>query len=182
LQHFLGTPGGVALGSFFSEPGTQGVAEIAADLAMAATVYTMLRQDPERIITFDLEEAMSVEGNTGPYLLYSLVRIQTLMKKAPVRPAAKPELLTHEREVRLIKEIARYPEVVAEAAAHYKPSLVANFAFGLAQEFAGYYEAVHINNDDDRTRMAARLALLDIVAQTLHNALTLLGMPMVKEM
>lgn len=161
---------------------TKKVMQNATDLAMAATVYTMLRQDPERIITFDVEEAMSVEGNTGPYLLYSLVRIQTLMKKAPVRPAAKPELLTHERELRLIKEIARYPEVVAEAAAQYKPSLVANFAFGLAQEFAGYYEAVRINDDEDRTRIAARLALLDIVAQTLHNALTLLGMPLVKEM
>lgn len=161
---------------------TKKVLQNASDLAMAATVYTMLRQDPERIITFDVEEAMSVEGNTGPYLLYSLVRIQTLMKKAPVRPAAKPELLTHERERRLIKEIARYPEVVHEGALHYKPSLIANYAFGLAQEFAGYYEAVRINDDEDRQRMAARLALLDIVAQTLHNALTLLGMPTVKEM
>jgi arginyl-tRNA synthetase len=161
---------------------TKKVLQNAADLALATTIYTMLRQDPERIITFDVEEAMSVEGNTGPYLLYSLVRIETLLKKAPIRPAAKPELLTHDQEQRLIKTIARYPEVVSEAALSYNPALIAQYAYGLAQEFASYYEAVHITADDDRARMGARLALLDIVSQTLHNALTLLGMPIVKEM
>jgi arginyl-tRNA synthetase len=156
---------------------------LTADALMQSAVrFMMLRQDPEKVITFDMEEAMSTDGFTGPYLLYSIARIESIKKKAGVKPLLAPDLLTHEKEQGLIRLLAKYPSVTAQAAAQYRPSVLAQYGFDLAQTFAGYYETVRILDPEASGVSAARLALADAVRQVLANLCEVLGLVIVKEM
>jgi arginyl-tRNA synthetase len=161
---------------------TRKVNATAKSLAIASVKFVMLRQDPEKVLTFDMEEAMSAEGYTAPYVLYTVARIHTLLNKADIAPEQRPALLTHALESSLLKMISKYPDVVQGAGASYRASAIAQYAFELAQEFARYYEAVRILDDNDHDRVAARLGLLDVVRQTLSNAMGNLGIEVLKEM
>lgn len=158
------------------------VAANAKALAIASVKFVMLRQDPEKVLTFDMEEAMAAEGYTAPYILYTVARIYTLLNKAEIAPEEHPELLTQPIEHTLLKLVAKFPDVVQLAGATAKASVIAQYAFELSQEFARYYEAVRILDDNDNDRIAARLGLLDVVRQTLSNAMGTLGIQVVKEM
>ncbi|MBI1907854.1 arginine--tRNA ligase [Candidatus Uhrbacteria bacterium] len=154
----------------------------AAALAQAAMVFTMLRQDPGKQIVFDMDEAMSIDGFTGPYLLYTIARINSIEAKADMPPILLGEHLTHEHEKAMLRIVADYPSVVAKAAATFQVSAVAQEAFALAKKFAEYYHEVRILEDENHDRRGARLALIAVVRQTLTNACELLGIQTVKEM
>lgn len=158
------------------------VRENARALAFASVQFMMLRQDPEKTLVFDMDEAMSTDGFSAPYILYTLARIESMKRKAEVLPEVIADKLTHPVEVMLARQIAHYPEVIQAAAAQYKPSLVAHYVFSLAQTFARYYEEVRILDANQLQFASARLALCDAVRQTLENALLSLGIPLVKEM
>lgn len=161
---------------------TRKIANNAKVLTIASVKFVMLRQDPEKVLTFDMQEAMAAEGYTAPYVLYTVARIYTLLNKAEIAPEEHAELLTHPIEQALLKMIAKFPDVVHMAGATYKASAIAQYAFELSQEFARYYEAVRILDDNDTNRIAARLGLLDAVRQTLSNAMGTLGIEVLKEM
>lgn len=151
-------------------------------LTRSAVVFMMLRQDPEKAITFDMEEAMATDGFTGPYLMYSIARIESLKRKAPMKPVAKPELLTDKKEHALLRKLAQYPSMVAMAGGAYRPSTLAQYGFELAQDFAGYYESVRVLDAESTELAAARLALMESVRQVLANLCGILGLVVVKEM
>ena len=158
------------------------IASNAKVLTIASVKFVMLRQDPEKVLTFDMQEAMAAEGYTAPYVLYTVARIYTLLNKAEIAPEQRADLLIEPVEQTLLKMIAKFPDVVQLAGATYRASAVAQYAFELAQEFARYYEAVRILDDNDTNRIAARLGLLDAVRQTLSNAMGTLGIDVLKEM
>jgi arginyl-tRNA synthetase len=158
------------------------VAATAKVLAIASVKFVMLRQDPEKVLTFDMEEAMAAEGYTAPYVLYTVARIHTLLNKAEIAPEERSALLTEPLEIALLRKLSKFPEVVLLAGATYRASAMTQYAFELSQELARYYEAVRILDDDNHDRIAARLGLLDAVRQTLSNALGALGIQVVKEM
>lgn len=151
-------------------------------LAMAAAKFMILRQDADRVIVFDVQEAMATEGFTGPYILYTIARISSIEAKTEILPELHVELLSHPTERSLIAKLAAYPEVVHMAGAHFRPSSIAQYAFDLAQEFARYYADVRILDDANQNIVAARLALAYAVRQTLMNALDILNISVVKAM
>jgi arginyl-tRNA synthetase len=154
----------------------------AMTLTLAAIKFMMLRHDAERPIVFDMDEAMSVEGFTGPYLLYTIARIYSIETKADMPSLLLGEQLTHPLELMLLRSVADFPGVVAKAAATFQVSIVAQEAFALARTFAEYYHEVRILEDADHDRRGARLALIAAVRQTLMNGCELLGIETVKEM
>lgn len=151
-------------------------------LTRSAVVFMMLRQDPEKLITFDMEEAMATDGFTGPYLMYSIARVESLKRKASVKPSPKSEILTDKKEHALLRKLAQYPSVVAHAGSTYSPNALAQYGFELAQEFAGYYESVRILDAESSELAAARLALMEAVRQVLANLCGILGLVVIKEM
>ena len=161
---------------------TRKVAATAKALAIASVKFVMLRQDPEKVLTFDMQEAMSAEGYTAPYVFYAVARIHTLLNKAEIAPEERSQLLTHPLENSLLKLVSRFPDIVQTAGATYRASAIAQYAFELSQAFASYYEAVRILDDKDHDLVAARLGLLDCVRQTLSNAMGTLGIEVLKEM
>lgn len=153
----------------------------ATALAMAAVKFVMLRHDPEKILVFDMHEAMATEGFTGPYVLYTIARVSSLEVKASTKPQVLGEQLGHPREQELVRLLANYPDVVALAGTTIRPSVIAQYAFELSQAFASYYADVRIL-DGERDAVSARLALAYAVRQVLVNAMDILSISIVKAM
>lgn len=135
----------------------------------------MLLQDSEKGLTFDWEQALSFEGETGPYLQYMYARMVSLLAKA--QETQKPDfaLLTLEIEKSLLLQLASFPSLVAKSADEYKPNIIARFALGLAKHFSSYYHQAKILDETAPALSATRLTLVRAIQTTLKNALTLLG-------
>ena len=142
----------------------------------------MLRQDPNSIITFDKKEALSFEGFTGPYILYTLARISSLQRKTKIKPLLAPEKLKHPLERAILAKIADYPSVVIQAGASYQISSIAAWVYEAAKLFAEYYGQARIVDEAHKEMTASRLALAGALAQAMQNALGLLGIRSVDEM
>lgn len=158
------------------------VQKTAKALLFASIKFGMLKQDPDKVITFSMEEAMANEGFTGPYVMYTIARISSILKKAPVKPAKEMAHVGHALERDLIMALARYPEVVLQAGLQLKASVIAQYAFDVAQTYARYYEFVRVIEESDAQGTAERLALCSAVRQVLINALGLLGIAVIEEM
>lgn len=160
------------------------IEKAARAIAFAAIRYEMLRYDLDRPITFDLKQALAFQGATGPYLLYTLARINGIAKKAmgaKKRNTQTMGAMVAMEEKRLALEVIRYPEVVEEAARALRPSVVAAYLTDLAQTFAAFYEKVPVVKAEPADRVR-RLALVRSVAQVMTAGLELLGISPVREM
>jgi arginyl-tRNA synthetase len=158
------------------------VEKTASAIAFAAMRFSMLKQDIEKPIVFELEESLVFEGFTGPYVLYTLARIESLLKKAPKRTVTQigDELKTSV-EHELISQIAKYPDVIFDCVQTLQLSHVAQYLFDLSQTFAAFYSEVPILKADLEV-MNARLALAESVACVLKNGLDLMGIEPVEQM
>jgi arginyl-tRNA synthetase len=159
------------------------IEQTARAIAFAAIRFGMLRQDPNKKIVFDLEEALSFDGYTGPYLLYTYARIQSILKKAgKIKPEIKAEKLVLSSERQMIFQLAKYPEIVLDTAQDFKLDRLTEYLFELAKIFASFYHEAVVVQKYDKDLAAARLALVQAVGQTLKNGLWMIGVETVKEM
>jgi arginyl-tRNA synthetase len=165
----------------FSEQQLNATAE---EIAISAIRYNLIKQDLDKIITFDVKESLSLEGDTGPYLQYAYARSQRILEKSGqnVGSNAKFELLTHEAEIALIKEIAKLDLVVEEAARSFSPKSLARYAYTLATTFNLFYEKVPVLKEQNTDVKLARLALVRAFGITLKNALETLGITALERM
>ncbi|MBI4437541.1 arginine--tRNA ligase [Candidatus Uhrbacteria bacterium] len=158
------------------------VQEVSRAVAFAAMRFSMLKQDVGKKIVFDLEESLSFDGFTGPYLLYTYARMQSIFKKAgKVKRQSSAKTLTDPHSHALIVEVAQYPDVLFRAAQALQPAILAQYLFDLAKTFSHFYEHVPVVQASAQ-ELPERLALLGAVSQTLKNGLELLGIEVVEEM
>ena len=155
----------------------QEAAERAAAIGMGALRFFILKYDPLKDFTFNPEESISFEGETGPYVQYAHARICSIIRKhsGGVPENADPGLLTTGEEQDLIRLMAKFPLKVGEAAAHYKPLIICRYLLDLSQSFNNFYHKHPILTADGETA-SSRLALIDAVRQVLRNGLRLLSM------
>jgi arginyl-tRNA synthetase len=154
----------------------------------------MLKFARNSVIVFDFEEALSFEGETGPYLQYTAVRMNSIFRKLKERhgltegdivpPAeGRPILPTGlaERETAdawdLILAAASLEEEVLRSVAALEFSHLAKFAFLLCQKFNGYYHKYPVLAEENKEIRAFRLLILRTVKVQLHSALGLMGIP-----
>jgi arginyl-tRNA synthetase len=158
--------------------------EIAEEIAVSAIRYNMIKQDLDKIITFDINESMSLEGDTGPYLQYAYARSQRILEKSgmTVTEAADYALLKEEAEIELVKEISKMDLVVEDAAKSLDPKALARYAYNLATTFNSFYEKVPVLKAQDAVTLAARLALVRALGIALKNALSILGITALNKM
>jgi len=151
----------------------------ALKISIAAIKYSMLKQNPNKNIIFMKEESMNFEGNTGPYLLYSYARANSILKKI------KKEVKNFEvrnlegSEIKLVKKISEFPEIVLNAYESLNPSMIANYSYQLCQIFNEFYHACPVINSE---REDFRINLVKSFRQILKNALELLGIEPIEEM
>jgi len=150
--------------------------ELAHKIGLAALKYYLLKFHPKTTMTFDPKKSIALEGDTGPYLQYALVRARKILQKAGKMPnKASFNLLQKPEEINLVKKISAFPEVVAKSGREYAPNLVANYAFELANSFSSFYEACPVIAAESEQIKNMRLKLVQAFAQVLKNALYLLG-------
>jgi arginyl-tRNA synthetase len=156
---------------------------IAEEIAISALRYNMIRQDMDKIITFDIKESLSLEGDTGPYLQYAYARSQRIIEKSGQDITdAEFERLSHEAEVALTIEISKLDLVIEDAANSLSPRVLARYAYSLATTFNLFYEKVPVLKEQDPVTRSARLALVKAFGITLKNALDVLGIVAVTRM
>ncbi|MDQ4101970.1 MAG: arginine--tRNA ligase [Thermoproteota archaeon] len=154
--------------------------EIAEEISISAIRYNMIKQDFDKIITFDIEESLSLEGDTGPYLQYAYARSQRILEKSeqdsiPESTNSAFDQLTHEPEIALIKEIAKLELVVENVAKSLSLKSIARYAYNLAMTFNLFYEKVPVLREQDNEVRMARLGLVRAFGITMKNTLEVLG-------
>jgi arginyl-tRNA synthetase len=150
---------------------------IAQQVGLGALAYAMLSVDNSKDIVFDLEAALNFDGHTGCYIQNAYVRANSILKKAGGVPPAEAHfdygLSNH--EVQLVDLISRFPAAVEQAAKEYRPLVMSNYVYDLANCFHSFYHAVPVLQADTETIRNARLLLVAATRQTLANALHLLA-------
>ena len=154
--------------------------KIAEQIGLGALVYSMLSVDNNKDIVFDINEALSFDGRTGPYIQNAHVRANSILKKAQlgsstsrVQSAAFDFELTR-HEIELIEQISRFPNAVEQAANEYRPLVMAAYAYELANAFHSFYHAVPVLQSQEENIRSARLRLVAAAKQVLASALRLL--------
>ena len=150
--------------------------KIAQQIGLGALVYSMLSVDNNKDIVFDINEALSFDGRTGPYIQNAHVRANSILKKANVQNVTNASFdyeLT-KNEIELIEQISRFPNAVQQAANEYRPLVMAAYAYDLANAFHSFYHAVPVTQTADEKTRNARLQLVAASKQTIANALRLL--------
>jgi len=157
---------------------------IAKAIAYGAVKYAILKVDNDKNVIFDLESALSFEGDTGPYIQYSYARINSILKKSSTVPLEDTDItvLKEEIEYELAKELCNFQFAVKKALTDYSPNIIANYVYRLAKKFSSFYHECPVLNAEDEGVKAARLILLDAVKQVIKNALGLLGIDVVEYM
>jgi arginyl-tRNA synthetase len=146
----------------------------------SAVIYSILKTTPEKNVIFDLDRAVSFEGDTGPYLQYTHARINSLLKKKKIIRTINGKL-TNDSEREVLKKVYNFQEVVLNAYNSKKPSTVANYLMDLAKTFNSYYSQ-NLIISDNKELTSHRLAVASTVKQVLNNGLSLLGIEAVSEM
>jgi len=165
--------------------------KIAEQIGLGALVYSILSVDNNKHIVFDINESLSFDGRTGPYIQNAHVRANSILKKSKVesdvltgvavskdqtsdlRPSTFDYELT-KHEIELIEQISRFPNSVQQAANEYRPLVIAAYAYDLANAFHSFYHAVPVLQNEDEKLRNARLRLVASAKQTLASALRLL--------
>ncbi|MGI0027684.1 MAG: DALR anticodon-binding domain-containing protein, partial [Nitrosopumilaceae archaeon] len=151
--------------------------KISEQVAVGALRYAMIKQDLDKIITFDLTESLSLEGDTGPYIQYSYARASRILEKAETEPNFDVSFdgLTTEYELNLVKAIGKFDIQIEGATKNLSPKIIARYCYELAVTFNAFYEHVKVLTAEDKSLINARLCIVYCFKETLAKALDLLG-------
>ncbi|MBP9757375.1 MAG: arginine--tRNA ligase [Candidatus Pacebacteria bacterium] len=154
-------------------------AKLAEQVAVAAIKFQILKQSMTKDIIFDRERALSLEGDSGPYIQYAHARAHQIVDKATetgvvavVDERAEPNTVT--------RLVHRFPEVVESAASLMEPHVVTTYLIELASAYNSWYAEVHVL--DGTPAAAHKVAVVNAVRNTLKNGLWILGIPAPEKM
>ncbi len=149
---------------------------IALQVAVGAVKYLILRQAPGGDIIFDPEKSLSLDGDSGPYLQYALVRAKSILVQAT---AGEDEAAKDDEPEVLARLISRFPEVVTRAERLRAPHSITQYLTQLAGEWNSFYARERILGGENE---AQKLAIVRAFVTTMENGLTLLGIPAPEKM
>jgi len=151
--------------------------EIAHNVAIGTIRYELIKPDLGKIITFDINTSLKLEGDTCSYIQYSCVRAARILEKFGKEPNFDTQFdqLNTEYEISLIKQIGLFEVFVNDAAKNHSPKVIAKYCYELAVAFSSFYEHVNVLKADTPELINARVCLVLSFKLTLENALALLG-------
>lgn len=153
--------------------------EIAAMVALAAVKYGDLSNQASKDYIFDMERFMSFEGDTGPYILYTIVRIKSILNKYKSQGGNLENLKLNcpdsDSEKNLMKEIAKFNAMVENAYQEIAPHKVCAFIYDLANAFNRFYHETKILTEEKEEKKAGYIALLILCRDVLETCVDLLG-------
>jgi arginyl-tRNA synthetase len=152
------------------------ITERGTQVGIGAVKYADLSTSANRDYKFDLDQMVSLNGDTSVYLQYAYARIQSILRKAgDVRPVAHPELELADAERALGLHADAFAETVAEAATEYAPHKLTAYLYQLASLYTTFYDKCPVLKAESPAQVENRLFLCDVTARTLHRGMALLG-------
>jgi arginyl-tRNA synthetase len=154
--------------------------DLARTVAVGALKYNDLKRDPKTNIVFDWDEVLNMEGNSGPYLQYTVARTNSVFNKAKNSKSKIPNSLEFRNsnfefdseELGVMRNLVRFSETISMASKMYSPNILCGYLYDLAQKYNNFYNKDKIIGSD---KEGFRLALTFGVGQVLKNGLSLLG-------
>jgi arginyl-tRNA synthetase len=167
-----------------SEAEREATAEV---VAMAALKFADLANDRVRDYVFDFDRILAFEGDTGPYLLYALVRIRSMFRKAAERGVGEgwrgaAVRVEHEDEKQLAMALLRYPSIVRAVGEHLEPHRLCQHLLEIATRYSAFYQTCPVLKAEDEATRDSRLWLSDLTARVLEDGLGVLGLPTLERM
>lgn len=154
-------------------------------IGLGALKYFILKVDPKKKMLFNPKESIDFNGNTGPFIQYTHARICSILRKAGlgITPCECPDAADlSQKEIRLVKLLASYPQKVSEGAAAFSPAVIANYSYDLAKEFNQYYHDTPILKEENKVLLQTRLSLIATIAATLRASMGILGIELPERM
>jgi len=171
--------------------------DVAQKIGIGAVKYADLSQYRMSDYVFLWDKMLSLQGNTAPYLQNAYVRIRSIFRKAGESPVATPVggvtektghrpvtttlTLTNPAEINLAKRLCQFAEIVPQVLNDFRPNILANYLFEVANGFHTFYEACPVLKSEEPAR-SSRLALCDLTGRVLHRGLDLLGIKVPEKM
>ncbi len=160
-------------------------AEIAEIVGLGALKYFLLKVDPRKNITFNPKESIDFNGNTGPFIQYTYARIRSVLRRAEAKGMPQVDFTAvnpGEREIDIIRLLAEFPDVVAEAGRALSPALIANYAYELASAYNRFYHDCPILREENEAVRSLRVTICHATAKVIASALSLLGIKVPERM
>ncbi len=151
-------------------------------LALAALKFFILKVDPKKRMLFNPEESIDFHGDTGPFVMYTYTRIQSMLSKADNWEHPVDNISLHPSEVSNIKILNSYEEVILQAGKEYSPALICQFVLDVAKSYNRVYNEVDILRESNTVLRNFRLQLAHKNALILRSSLALLGIETVNKM
>ena len=149
-------------------------------LTNACIKYTMLNVSKNKIVNFNFDNATSFIGESAIYILYSIVRINSILRNNKYN---KVDIkLTDDLEYKIIKDLIEFPNLINDLLNNNEPVLLTKYIFNLTQKFSSYYEKVNISNIKDEQLKYSKLLLLEAIKIVLTNGLSILGIKTIDKM
>jgi arginyl-tRNA synthetase len=156
--------------------------DIAQKIGIGAVKYFDLSQYRMTDYVFSWEKMLSLQGNTAPYLQNAYVRIRSIFRKAgESAPKIDQLILGDPAEINLAKRLCQFAEIVPQVLNNFRPNILANYLFELANSFHTFYEACPVLKSEEPAR-SSRLALCDLSGRVLERGLDLLGIKVPEKM
>lgn len=147
-------------------------------VTIGAVKYAILKGSVAKNALFDIEESVSLDGNSGPYIQYAYARTQSVLRKAQgeeIKPQLSHDYTILEEEKKILQKFVQFSSVVGNAAKSYAPNMVCEYLFELSQLFNNFYQKYRILNANMDKEKEFRLALTQGVGIVLKQGLDLLG-------
>ena len=153
------------------------IQNIAHSISVGTLRYEMIKQDLDKMITFDLSKSLSLEGDTAPYIQYTFARATRILEKSKRTTSIDIDfsLLSDKTELNLVKNIGLFGISVRDAAHNFSPKVIARYSHDLAVSFNSFYEHTKVLGIGDEKLENARLCLVNSFKITLEKSLDLLG-------
>ena len=159
------------------------VEEISSKVGLAALKYGDLSNQASKDYIFDIDRFASFEGNTGPYILYTIVRIKSILNKAAMDISnVSIAIPTTEAERNLMLQAIKFNEMIESSFRDRAPHKVCEYIYELSNNFNKFYNDTRIISEEDEAKKASWLALINLVKNILEECLELLGMESVERM
>ena len=144
-------------------------------IALGALKYYILKVDPKKNILFNPEESIDLSGNTGPFIQYAYVRIQSILKKVNKDIQIDKSYKLNDKEKEVIKTIYEYPSVIIGSYNELSPALIANYLYDLVRNYNSLYQNHHILNSETKESTSVRLIISQKTSHIIESACELLG-------